>query len=78
MALGRPDRVFTETTAAVSSEVWVYGAERASVGLGFGIGMLGRGSAVGTGLGVDTAGAGEKLRLTFVNGELTSIRRRSP
>ena len=41
MALGAPDRVSTETTAAVTREVWVYGGGGGGsrVGLSFGFGM---------------------------------------
>ena len=37
MALGGPDRVFTETTAALTREVWVYGGGSSRVGFGFGM-----------------------------------------
>ena len=76
MALGGPDRVFTETTAALTREVWVYGGGSSRVGFGFG--MFGGGmTSVGTSVGVDTAAPNERLRLTFENGRIASIKQRS-
>jgi hypothetical protein len=80
MALGKPDRIIMEATPNVTHEVWLYGVGGARVGFGLGIGMFGAGrTSVGTGVGVSSGGggAGERLRLTFTNGALVSIKKRS-
>jgi hypothetical protein len=78
MALGKPDRVIQETTAALAHEVWVYGAGGSRVRFGFAMGMFSGGrTAMGTGVGVGGAGPGDRLRLDFANGTLVKIWKRS-
>ena len=80
MALGKPDRSITETTAGLTREVWVYGGGGPRVSLGFGMGMFGGGrTSLGSSMGVNSsdAGSGERLRLSFENGRLASIKSRS-
>jgi len=80
MALGKPDRITLETTPGLTREVWSFGGGGSRVGVGFGLGMFSGGrSSIGTGVGVDSGGrgAGERLRLTFENGTLVKIWRRS-
>jgi len=77
MALGRPDRVVSERTADSTREVWAYGAGASAVGFGFGMGGWGM-SHVGTSVAFDTVVPDEWLRLTFVDGRVAGIKRRSP
>lgn len=80
MAVGAPDRVSTETSAGLTREVWVYGGggggSRVGFGLGFGM-FSGRGTSVGSSVGVDSAVRDDRLRLTFENGLIVSIKQRS-
>ena len=80
MALGKPDRIIMETTASVTHEVWLYGVGGRRLSFSFGSGIFGGGrTAMSTGVGASNtgAGAGERLRLTFTNGGLARIWRRS-
>jgi len=72
MALGKPDRVYTQKTAASSQEFWEYGLGRSSVGFGFGMSSMGGGSGLGTGVGLNTSDMGDpraRVRLAFDNGK---------
>ncbi|MBV8063247.1 MAG: hypothetical protein JOY51_06600 [Nevskia sp.] len=75
MALGEPDRKFTRTTAAGSSEVWAYRDSGPMFSFGVGGGSFGSHTGVGGGVGVATGGDApdDKLRLVFVNGAVVSI-----
>jgi hypothetical protein len=82
MALGRPDWVFAETTAAGAREVWVYGVGVSMVGYGYGFGSdcsYGVYGAMRTApeVGTDAVWVGERLRLTFESNRLVSIWRRT-
>lgn len=79
VALGKPDRRYTELTEAGRTEVWAYHdrslGSRLSLGVGTGIG-IGRGSVFGGGVSVGTGGrmrSDEKVRVSFVGGEAVAI-----
>ena len=75
MALGEPDHKYSRTTAAGSSEVWAWRDSGPVFSFGIGGVGVGRGSAIGGGVGVATGGEDpdDKLRLVFVDGQVTSI-----
>lgn len=79
MALGEPDRRYTQQTAAGESQVWAYSKAGSGVSFGLGLGSFGLGSgAVGGGVGVSTSTGGsnqDKLRVTFEAGKVTVIER---
>lgn len=79
MALGKPDRVYTQKSAGSDQEFWEYGVGRSSVGFGFGMSTMGGGSGYGTGVGVSTSDAGDpraKVRLSFESGRVVTVERR--
>jgi hypothetical protein len=73
MALGKPDRSYTRTSAAGQSEVWAYRDK--GPGFSFGVGVGGYGSGVGGGVGVSTAGDRDedKMRVIFEAGKVAAI-----
>lgn len=74
LALGKPDRVLTQTTAEGASEVWVYRKNNPRLGLGLGFGA-GSGP-VGAGVGVSSRGrefSDERMRVTLAAGRVTSV-----
>ncbi len=77
MALGAPDRKFTRTTGAGTSEVWAYRSftPNVTVGLGAGFGMGGASAAGG---GVDFANYrdDESVRVVFESGRVSAIETR--
>ena len=76
MAVGKPNRQFTRTTAQGVTEVWVYTKNKPSLGFGFGIGGgTGRGVGVGTGVGIGMGGgrAEEVMRIVFEGGKVGAI-----
>lgn len=83
VALGKPSRKFTRTTAEQQQEVWVYGDGGPRTGLGFSLGfgsgyygsnVYAGGVHVGSG-GYDWA-ADERERIVFEKGQVVSIERR--
>ena len=78
MALGKPDRVYTQKTAASTQEVWAYGGGGgSSVGFGLGMSSMG-GGGFGSSIGVssDVADAKERVRVVFENGRVARVERR--
>lgn len=79
MALGRPDRIVTRKTASGERQTWIYGGNRARVGMGFGFGSWGGGPvAMGTSVGVEEP-VGEydpRMRVTFEQGQVVSVENR--
>lgn len=59
VALGNPERSFTQTTSAGTIEVWTYRIERSHFSFGVGVGSSSRGSAVGGGIAVSDRGRGD-------------------
>lgn len=83
MALGKPDRVYTQKTAELTREIWAYGIQggpRVGVGLGMSSMHLrnGSGSAYGSSLDVasDIPDGRTWLRYVFENGKVVSVERR--
>lgn len=81
MAIGRPERIYTEKTAASMRETWEYGVgSGSSAGFGPGIASYGNGggSAYGAGVGVgpDVPDPRARLRLVFENGKVVGVKRR--
>ncbi|MDD5658217.1 MAG: hypothetical protein PHF00_13280 [Elusimicrobia bacterium] len=72
MALGKPDRVWSQKTAQAEQQVWVYGGESAVVGFGYGF------AAGPMGVGVGAAGEprANTMRITFENGRVVTVERR--
>ena len=79
MAQGKPDRILELTTAAATSEVWVYLDDGSGVSFGVGMGFGGGSTMAGGGVGVggDSVAANERLRVTFVDGRVTAIERKA-
>lgn len=75
MTMGEPDRKYSRTDAAGTSEVWAYRDSGPSFSFGVGGGSFGRHSGVGGGVGVSTGGEApdDKLRVVFFNGVVASI-----
>lgn len=83
VALGKPDRVFTRTTADGTSQVWTYRDRGPKFSFGVGVGMGSWGGRGGTfgGIGVST-GTGyhddEKMGVVFDRtGQVSSIETRA-
>lgn len=83
MALGKPDRVYSQKTADTTREVWAYGIGGGPrVGLGFGMSSMsygnGGGSAYGSSVGVssDLPDSHARVRYVFENGKVVSVERR--
>lgn len=80
IALGKPDRKYSERTAAGERVVWAYrargGLSGLSVGVGTAIGSGTRGSSYGGGVSVGTEGrrvAEERMRVVFSEGRVIGI-----
>lgn len=76
MALGRPDQIITEKAIGSTRQVWAYGGGASNVGFGFGM-FSGGPTALGTSVDINAVALEARLRLTFENGEITDIARRS-
>ena len=79
MAIGKPDRVYTQKTAASNQEVWEYGVVGgSSVGLGFGMSSMGGASGYGTGIGLssDVMDPRARMRVVMENGKVVGVERR--
>lgn len=83
MAVGKPDRVYSQKTADATREVWAYGLGGGPrVGLGFGMSSMsygnGGGSAYGSSVGVssDLQDSHARVRYVFENGKVVSVERR--
>ena len=79
MAIGKPDRVYTQKTAASNQEVWEYGVGGgSSVGLGFGMSSMGGASGYGTGIGLssDVMDPRARMRVVMENGKVVGVERR--
>ncbi len=75
VALGEPDRVTTRTTAAGTTEVWVYFPHGPYFTLGLGGGAVRGNSAFGGGLTVAGApgSGGQHLRIIFSEGRVSAL-----
>lgn len=78
MALGKPDRKYSELTETGRTTVWAYHDRRLGSRLSFGVGTgISRGSGMyGGGVSVGTGGRlrpEEKMRVSFANGEVVGI-----
>lgn len=79
VALGDPDRKYSERTAERETVVWAYHQRRMprlSLGVGTSVGTGRRGSAVGGGVSVGTGGQPrpeERLRVVFEEGQVIGI-----
>lgn len=82
VALGKPDRKYSERTEEGETVIWAYHVGNLmsgfSVGVGTSIGGSRRGTGVGAGVGVGTGGrlrAEEKMRVAFEGGRVVGIER---
>lgn len=81
VALGEPDRRYTERTADRETVVWAYhargGLSGLSVGVGTSVGRSSRGSAYGGGVSVGSGtgrrSADERMRVAFEEGRVVGI-----
>ncbi|WP_052360977.1 hypothetical protein [Geminisphaera colitermitum] len=76
MAMGKPDRAYTRTTAAGTTEVWAWQSSRPSIGFGIGIaGGSSSGVGVGVGSGIATSSDrnDDRLRVVFDRGIVTAV-----
>lgn len=78
MALGEPDRKYTQSTANGSTDAWVYADTASGVGVGIGMGS-GSGSTVFGG-GVSVGGSPQRLhervRVVFKGDQVISVEKR--
>lgn len=77
MALGKPDRRYTRTTAEGSSEVWAYRDRSPRVSLGFGVAGGSGSTGMGAGVGLSSGDQrDDRVRIVFQNGRVSLIERR--
>lgn len=78
MALGEPDRRYSRTTSAGTTDVWAYRDRAPKISLGLGIGGGGGSTGVGGGIGLSTGGdrSDDRLRIIFDQGKVSAIERR--
>ncbi len=74
MALGKPDRRYTRTTSAGTTEIWAYEDQKPSFSIGFGMAGGGGGTMVGSGVAIGSGDRSEdKLRVVFSGGRVTAL-----
>jgi hypothetical protein len=75
MAAGDPDRIFTQTTAQGTEEVWSYRSSKPRFSLGLGVGGGGGGTFVGGSTVVSSGGhhPDEVLRVVFAGGVVAAV-----
>lgn len=79
MALGKPDDVYSRTTAQGASQVWGYHDSSPLLGLSLGIGSFGGGVGGGVGVGTSTGGnTQDKVRVVFEGGQVSSVEQTLP
>lgn len=77
MALGKPDRRYTRTTAEGTTDVWAYEDRKPSFSFGFGVAGGGGGTMVGSGVAIGTGDrSGDKLRVIFTGGRVKALETR--
>jgi len=77
VALGKPDRLSSRTTAGGQADVWVYFDKGPNFSIGLGVGSYNSSSAVGAGVTVgDDFRDDEKMRVIFEGGRVTAIEMR--
>jgi len=78
MALGKPDRSYTRTTARGTSEIWAYEDNKPAISIGIGVIGGGGGTMVGSGVAVGTGGdrSDDKVRVIFEGGRVTAVETR--
>ena len=78
MALGKPDRSYTRTTARGTAEIWAYADNGPSFSIGIGAVGGGGGTMVGSGVGISTANDryDDKVRVIFEGGRVTAVETR--
>jgi hypothetical protein len=77
MALGKPDRRYTRTTAAGTTDIWAYEDHKPSFSFGIGMAGGGGGTMVGSGVAIGTGDrSGDKLRVIFSGGRVTALETR--
>lgn len=77
MALGKPDRRYTRTTAAGTTDVWAYEDHKPSFSFGIGMASGGGGTMVGSGVAIGTGDrSGDKLRVILTGGVVTAVESR--
>lgn len=77
MALGKPDRRYTRTTAEGTTDVWAYEDHKPSFSFGFGVAGGGGGTMVGSGVAIGTGDrSGDKLRVIFNGGRVKALETR--
>jgi len=78
MSLGKPDRRYSRTTAAGTTDVWAYEDHKPSFSFGIGMASGGGGTMVGSGVAVGTGDrSGDKLRVILTGGRVTALESRS-
>jgi hypothetical protein len=79
MALGKPDRSYTRTTARGTSEIWAYEDHKPAFSFGVGVAGGGGSTMVGSGVAVSTGNDrfDDKLRVVFEGGRVTAVETRS-
>lgn len=77
VALGKPDRTSSRTTAGGQADVWIYFEKAPKVSFGFGFGSSSGSSGMGAGVRVgDNFRDDENMRVIFEGGKVTAIEMR--
>jgi hypothetical protein len=77
MSLGKPDRRYTRTTAAGTTDIWAYEDRKPSFSIGLGVAGGGGGTMVGSGVAIGTGDrSDDKLRVLFSGGRVTAMETR--
>jgi len=75
MALGKPDRQYTRTTAKGTTDIWAYADHRPKFSFGVGVVGGGGGTMVGSGVAIGTGGDrdDDRLRVILEGGRVVAI-----
>jgi hypothetical protein len=75
MALGKPDRIYTRTTARGTSDIWAYADDKPRFSIGLGVVGGGGSTMVGSGVAVGTGGDrnDDKMRVILEGGKVVAI-----
>ena len=78
MALGKPDRSYTRTTASGTSEIWAYEDHKPVFSIGIGVVGGGGSTMVGSGVGVSSGNDrfDDKLRVVFEGDRVVAVETR--
>jgi hypothetical protein len=78
MALGKPDRSYTRTTAHGTSEIWAYEDHKPAFSFGIGVAGGGGSTMVGSGVAISSGNDrfNDKMRVVFEGGRVAAVETR--